>query len=170
MSVTRQQKRELERLKIRLEEARKRGDYVKQVELSHRIDEIGNEGENAERATLAEALKDYSAEKRREMTVKVITAVGITDILLSAVLDIETEFRQLGVIEVPMLREIKEISHRCRGIIDTINSVHNNFFNEHYCEVTDAVEEKAVPKLKEFIVGEIEKAQRITEKQQENCK
>ena len=156
--------RELERLQTKLQDAIKKGHYIEQMKIKAQIDELLNEEKRLQQTTLFQALKDYTPEKRREMTVKMITAVSMSDMLLSATLDIEDSFRKLGIIEIPVLNEVKDISKRCRKVVSTINVVHNSFLDEHYCDVTDEIEAKVVPMLKNYIMNEMNKAGKVVTK------
>lgn len=162
--MTPNKKRELERLQSQLNRAMDKRNYIEQMKLRKKIDELMNEERSSQQTTLFQALKDYTPEKRREMTVRMITAVSISDMLLSATLDIESSFRDLGIIDVPVLREVKDISNRCRKIVSTISKVHNTFLDEHYCDVTDEIEAKVVPMLKNYIMNEMYKAGQVVRK------
>lgn len=162
--MTPNKKRELERLQFQLNKAIEKRNYIEQMKLRKKIDEFMNEDKRSQQTTLFQALKDYTPEKRREMTVRMITAVSISDMLLSATLDIESSFRDLGIIDVPVLREVKDISNRCRKIVSTISEVHNTFLDEHYCDVTDEIEAKVVPMLKNYIMNEMYKAGQVVRK------
>ena len=156
--------RELERLQLQLQKAIDQRKYIGQMRIRAKIEELMNEDKRSQQTTLFQALKDYTPEKRREMTVRMITAVSISDMLLSATLDIESSFRDLGIIDVPILREVKDISNRCRKIVSTISKVHNTFLDEHYCDVTDEIEAKVVPMLKNYIMNEMYKAGQVVRK------
>lgn len=156
--------RELERLQLQLQKAIDQRNYIGQMKIKSKIEELMDEDKRSQQTTLFQALKDYTPEKRREMTVRMITAVSISDMLLSATLDIESSFRDLGIIDVPILREVKDISNRCRKIVSTIGKVHNTFLDEHYCDVTDEIEAKVVPMLKNYIMNEMYKAGQVVRK------
>ena len=96
------------------------------MKIKAQIDELVNEEKRSQQTTLFQVLKDYTPEKRREMTVKMITAVSMSDMLLSATLDIEDAFRKLGIIEVPVLNEVKDISKRCRKSWEEIWTLFRN--------------------------------------------
>lgn len=162
--MTPNKQRELKRLQTKLQDAIEKANYIEQMKIKAQIDELVNEEKRSQQTTLFQALKDYTPEKRREMTVKMITAVSMSDMLLSATLDIEEAFRQLGITEVPVLNEVKDISKRCRKIVGTINAVHNTFLDEHYCDVTDEIEAKVVPMLKNYIMNEMNKAGKVVTK------
>lgn len=156
--------RELKRLQTKLQDTIEKGHYIEQMKIKAQIDVLLNEEKRLQQTTLFQALKDYTPEKRREMTVKMITAVSMSDMLLSATLDIEDSFRKLGIIEIPVLNEVKDISKRCRKVVSTINVVHNSFLDEHYCDVTDEIEAKVVPMLKNYIMNEMNKAGKVVTK------
>lgn len=162
--MTLNKQRELKCLQTKLQDAMQKRNYIEQMKIKAQIDELVNEEKRSQQTTLFQALKDYTPEKRREMTVKMITAVSMSDMLLSATLDIEDAFRKLGIIEVPVLNEVKDISKRCRKIVSTINAVHNSFLDEHYCDVTDEIEAKVVPMLKNYIMNEMNKAGQVVTK------
>ena len=159
--MTPKEERLLKRLNEKLQEAVQRGNFLRQMELSVQIHQLEEREKKLQHTTLLQALKDYTPEKRREMTVKMVTAVSIADILLSATLDIEDAFRELGIADIPLLRDVKEISRSCRRVVATIGKAHNDFFDEHYISVTDEIEEKVVPMLKNYIVNEMNKAGQV---------
>lgn len=159
--MTPNKQRQLDRLNNQLQDAKLRGDYLKQLKLSKAIEELLAEDKKSQQTTLFAALKNYTSEERRAMTVKMITAVSMSDMLLSATLDIEDAFRKLGIIDVPVLKEVKDISNRCRKIVSTIHAVHNDFLDEHYCDVTDEIEAKVVPMLKNYIMNAMNKAGQV---------
>lgn len=162
--MTPNKQRKLEQLQAKLQVAILKSNYIEQMKIKAQINELVNEEKRSQQTTLFQALKDYTPEKRREMTVKMITAVSMSDMLLSATLDIENAFCKLGIIDVPILKEIKDVSNRCRKVVSTINSVHNSFLNEHYCEVTDEIEAKVLPMLKSYIMNEMNKAGQVVTK------
>lgn len=159
--MTPNKERLLQRLKSDLKLAEENRDYVSQIKLRASIHQLEEEEVKTQQTTLFQVLKDYSPEERRRMTVKMITAVSMSDMLLSATLDIEDAFRKLGIIDVPILRDIKEISRGCRKVVATISKVHNTFLDEHYCDVTDEIEAKVVPMLKNYIMNEMNKAGQV---------
>ena len=162
--MTPNKQRELKRLQTKLQDAIEKCHYIEQMKIKAQINELVNDEKRSQQTTLFQALKDYTPDKRREMTVKMITAVSMSDMLLSATLDIEDAFRKLGIIDVPVLNEVKDISKRCRKIVSTINAVHNSFLDEHYCDVTDEIEAKVVPMLKNYIMNEMNKAGKVVTK------
>ena len=159
--MTPNKERMLQRLRTELKLAEESRDYMSQLRLHATIKKLEEEEVKTQQTTLFQVLKDYTPEKRRSMTVKMITAVSISDMLLSATMDIESAFRELGIIDVPILREIKEISKSCRKVVGTISKVHNTFLDEHYCDVTDEIEAKVVPMLKNYIMNEMNKAGQV---------
>lgn len=159
--MTPNKERLLQRLKSDLKLAEENRDYVSQIKLRASIHQLEEEEVKTQQTTLFQVLKDYSPEERRRMTVKMITAVSMSDMLLSATLDIEDAFRKLGIIDVPILSDIKEISRGCRKVVATISKVHNTFLDEHYCDVTDEIEAKVVPMLKNYIMNEMNKAGQV---------
>lgn len=159
--MTPNKQRLLERLTLKLQKAVSNGNYLEQMKFHRQIEELKAEEKKVQQTTLFQVLKDYTPEERRKMTVKMITAVSISDMLLSATLDIESAFRELGIIDVPILREIKEISRSCRKVVSTISQVHNTFLDEHYCDVTDEIEAKVVPMLKNYIMNEMNKTGKV---------
>jgi DNA primase catalytic subunit len=159
--MTPNKQRLLERLTLKLQKAVSDGNYLEQMKFHRQIEELKAEEKKVQQTTLFQVLKDYTPEERRKMTVKMITAVSISDMLLSVTLDIESAFRELGIIDVPILREIKEISRSCRKVVSTISQVHNTFLDEHYCDVTDEIEAKVVPMLKNYIMNEMNKAGKV---------
>lgn len=159
--MTPNKQRLLERLTLKLQKAVSDGNYLEQMKFHRQIEELKAEEKKVQQTTLFQVLKDYTPEERRKMTVKMITAVSISDMLLSATLDIESAFRELGIIDVPILSEIKEISRSCRKVVSTISQVHNTFLDEHYCDVTDEIEAKVVPMLKNYIMNEMNKSGKV---------
>lgn len=137
--------------------ARKSYNYVGVLRLMDKRKAILDAEIKSEQTTLFEVIKDYSPEERRKMTLNMITAVVGSDILLSTVIDIEEKFKELGIIEVPVLSNIKKITKELRNVVSTIHNVHNDFLDENYCEVCDSIEEKYSLTLKNYIFNEVQK-------------
>lgn len=109
------------------------------------------------RQTLKDAMQDYTSEKRREMTKNIIVAVVMSDIMISAIMDIEERFRKYGVTAVPMLSDIRETCKKFKEVVATINKVENRLFMEKYIEIADEVEEKVMKTLKDYVTDSIMK-------------
>lgn len=155
--MTPNERRKLEKLQSKLNLCRQTGDYLSQMRLSKEIEKLKENDTKQQQTTLFNLLRDYTPEKRRAMTLKMITAVGMSDMLLSAVIDIESAFRDLGVIDIPVLSEIEGIAKRLREVTSTISKVHNTFLDEHYCDVVDGIEERVTPMMKNYILNEMNK-------------
>lgn len=149
-------KRKIAEIDEEIIRAKKSHNYVDALRLINKRKTILDAEIKSEQTTLLEVIKDYSSEERREMTLNMITAVVGSDILLSTVIDIEEKFKELGIIEVPVLSNIKKITRELRNIISTIHNVHNDFLDENYCEVCDSIEEKYSLTLKNYIFNEVQ--------------
>ena len=69
--------------------------YVGAMKLIAKRNAILDAEIKSEQTTLLEVIKDYSPEERRKMTLNMITAVVGSDILLSTVIDIEENSKNL---------------------------------------------------------------------------
>ena len=112
--------------------ARKSYNYVGVLRLMDKRKAILDAEIKSEQTTLLEVIKDYSPEERRKMTLNMITAVVGSDILLSTVIDIEEKFKELGIIEVPVLSNIKKITKELSNVVSTIHKVNNDLLDENY--------------------------------------
>lgn len=148
-------KRKIAEIDEEIVRARKSYNYVGVLRLEDKKRAILDAAIKSEQTTLLEVIKDYSPEERRKMTLNMITAVVGSDILLSTV--IEEKFKELGIIEVPVLSNIKKITKELRNVVSTIHNVHNDFLDENYCEVCDSIEEKYSLTLKNYIFNEVQK-------------
>lgn len=103
-------KRKLAEIDKEIVMAKNSYNYVGAMQLIAKRKAILDAEIKSEQTTLLEVIKDYSPEERRKMTLNMITAVVGSDILLSTVIDIEEKFKELGIIEVPVLSNIKKIT------------------------------------------------------------
>lgn len=108
-------------------------------------------------------MQDYTPEKRREMTKNIIVAVVMSDIMVSATMDIEERFRKYGMSSVPMLSDIRDTCNKFKKVVATINNVHNDLFMDRYIEVADEIEEKVMETLKEYITESVMKMDLVKE-------
>ena len=150
-------KRKLAEIDKEITMAKNSYNYVGAMQLIAKRKAILDAEIKSEQTTLLEVIKDYSPEERRKMTLNMITAVVGSDILLSTVIDIEEKFKELGIIEVPVLSNIKKITKELRNVVSTIHNVNNDFLDENYCEVCDSIEEKYSFTLKNYIFNEVQK-------------
>ena len=123
-------KRKLAEIDKEITMAKNSYNYVGAMQLIAKRKAILDAEIKSEQTTLLEVIKDYSPEERRKMTLNMITAVVGSDILLSTVIDIEEKFKELGIIEVPVLSNIKKITKELRNVVSTIHNVHNDFLTK----------------------------------------
>lgn len=155
--MNRAQERQLKRLEEKIEIAKRNGNYVQHLHLLKEREKLFAVERVEVRQTLKDAMQDYTTDKRREMTKNIIVAVVMSDIMVSATMDIEESFRKYGMSSVPMLSDIRDTCNKFKDVVATINNVHNDLFMERYIEVADEVEEKVMETLKEYITESVMK-------------
>lgn len=107
--------------------------------------------------TLKDAMAEYSVEDRREMTVEVITAVAVADMLNSVAIDVEDKLRRFGISGVPMMEELRKVSKKLAEVVRTIENVGNGVFTENYMDVVDNAEIHLMATLKNYVRNELQK-------------
>lgn len=155
--MNRAQERQLKRLEEKIEIAKRNGNYVQHLALLKEREKLFEAKRVEIRQTLKDAMQDYTSDRRREMTKNIIVAVVMSDIMVSATMDIEECFRKYGMSSVPMLSDIRNTCNKFKDVVATINNVHNDLFMERYIEVADEVEEKVMETLKEYITESVMK-------------
>lgn len=155
--MNRVQEKRLKRLEEKIEIAKRNGNYVQHLHLLKEREKLFATERVEVRQTLKDAMQDYTPDKRREMTKNIIVAVVMSDIMVSATMDIEECFRKYGMSSVPMLSDIRNICNKFKDVVSTINNVHNDLFMERYIEAADEVEEKVMKTLKEYITESVMK-------------
>ena len=155
--MNRAQERQLKKLEEKIEIAKRNGNYVQHLALLKEREKLFEAKRVEVRQSLKDAMQDYTSDKRREMTKNIIVAVVMSDIMVSATMDIEECFRKYGMSSVPMLSDIRNTCNKFKDVVATINNVHNDLFTERYMEVADEVEEKVMKTLKEYITKSVMK-------------
>ena len=155
--MNRAQERKLKKLEEKIEIAKRNGNYVQHLVLLKEREKLFEAKRVEVRQSLKDAMQDYTSDKRREMTKNIIVAVVMSDIMVSATMDIEECFRKYGISSVPMLSDIRNTCNKFKDVVATINNVHNDLFTERYMEVADEVEEKVMKTLKEYITESVMK-------------
>ena len=155
--MNRTQERQLKKLQEKIDIAKRNNNYVQYLALLKEREKLFAVERVEVRQTLKDAMQDYTPEKRREMTKNIIVAVVMSDIMVSATMDIEESFRKYGMSSVPMLSDIRNTCNKFKDVVATINNVHNDLFIERYIEVADEVEEKVMGTLKEYIMESVMK-------------
>ena len=155
--MNRAQERKLKKLEEKIEIAKRNGNYVQHLVLLKEREKLFEAKRVEVRQSLKDAMQDYTPDKRREMTKNIIVAVVMSDIMVSATMDIEECFRKYGMSSVPMLSDIRNTCNKFKDVVATINNVHNDLFTERYMEVADEVEEKVMGTLKEYITESVMK-------------
>lgn len=155
--MNRTQERQLKKLQEKIDIAKRNNNYVQYLALLKEREKLFAVERVEVRQTLKDAMQDYTPEKRREMTKNIIVAVVMSDIMVSATMDIEERFRKYGMSSVPMLSDIRDTCNKFKKVVATINNVHNDLFMDRYIEVADEVEEKVMDTLKEYITESVMK-------------
>lgn len=155
--MTREQKRQIEKLENKIAEAIRHKNFIKQIELVKEKEKILSVERTKQRTTLNDIMSKYSSEDRIEMTTQVIMAVVISDILLSATMDVESKMKKFGISGLPMMKELRDICKRLSSVIRTIDSVDSNIFSENYTDVADYVEEQTLSLVKNLVSDELHK-------------
>lgn len=161
--MNRTQERQLKRLQEKIEIAKRNNNYVQYLALLKEREKLFAVERVEVRQTLKDAMQDYTPEKRREMTKNIIVAVVMSDIMVSATMDIEERFRKYGMSSVPMLSDIRDTCNKFKKVVATINNVHNDLFMDRYIEVADEIEEKVMKTLKEYITESVMKIDLVKE-------
>lgn len=161
--MNRTQERQLKRLQEKIDIAKRNNNYVQYLALLKEREKLFAVERVEVRQTLKDAMQDYTPEKRREMTKNIIVAVVMSDIMVSATMDIEERFRKYGMSSVPMLSDIRDTCNKFKKVVATINNVHNDLFMDRYIEVADEIEEKVMKTLKEYITESVMKIDLVKE-------
>lgn len=161
--MNRTQERQLKRLQEKIDIAKRNNNYVQYIALLKEREKLFAVERVEVRQTLKDAMQDYTPEKRREMTKNIIVAVVMSDIMVSATMDIEERFRKYGMSSVPMLSDIRDTCNKFKKVVATINNVHNDLFMDRYIEVADEIEEKVMKTLKEYITESVMKIDLVKE-------
>lgn len=161
--MNRTQERQLKKLQEKIDIAKRNNNYVQYLALLKEREKLFAVERVEVRQTLKDAMQDYTPEKRREMTKNIIVAVVMSDIMVSATMDIEERFRKYGMSSVPMLSDIRDTCNKFKKVVATINNVHNDLFMDRYIEVADEVEEKVMETLKEYITESVMKMDLVKE-------
>lgn len=161
--MNRTQERQLKRLQEKIDIAKRNNNYVQYLALLKEREKLFAVERVEVRQTLKDAMQDYTPEKRREMTKNIIVAVVMSDIMVSATMDIEERFRKYGMSSVPMLSDIRDTCNKFKKVVATINNVHNDLFMDRYIEVADEVEEKVMETMKEYITESVMKMDLVKE-------
>lgn len=161
--MNRTQERQLKRLQEKIDIAKRNNNYVQYLALLKEREKLFAVERVEVRQTLKDAMQDYTPEKRREMTKNIIVAVVMSDIMVSATMDIEERFRKYGMSSVPMLSDIRDTCNKFKKVVATINNVHNDLFMDRYIEVADEIEEKVMETLKEYITESVMKMDLVKE-------
>lgn len=148
---------QIAKLDKKIAEAKRTGQFIQALRLSQEREKLVDLKIVSTRVTLKEAFDKQSREQRMEMTTQVIIAVAISDILVSATMDIEQKFRQFGISGIPMMKEIRGITKQLANVVHTIDAPGVNILSETYIDVADRVEEKVMDTLKEYIYDEMHK-------------
>lgn len=155
--MERELKRKLERLDRQIDEALRNRNYVRQMQLIRQRKDLLTVKETEVRMTLKDAMAEYSVEDRREMTVEVITAVAVADMLNSVTIDVEERFKRFGITSVPMVEELRNVSKKLADVVRTIENVGNDVFTENYMDVVDNAEIHLMSTLKNYVRNELHK-------------
>lgn len=161
--MNRTQEMQLKRLQEKIDIAKRNNNYMQYLALLKEREKLFAVERAEVRQTLKDAMQDYTPEKRREMTKNIIVAVVMSDIMVSATMDIEERFRKYGMSSVPMLSDIRDVCNKFKKVVATINNVHNDLFMDRYIEVADEVEEKVMETLKEYITESVMKMDLVKE-------
>ena len=153
--MTREQKRQLEKLDNKIAEAIRQNNFMRQLELMKERNKLLESQRVKTRVTLKDMMANYSSDDRIEMTIQVIIAVVISDILLSATMDVESKMKKFGISGLPMMANLREICKKLSATVHTIDAVGSSIFSENYADVADAVEEKVLDMVKNLVSEEL---------------
>ena len=153
--MTREQKRQLEKLDNKIAEAIRQNNFMRQLELMKERNKLLESQRVKTRVTLKDMMANYSSDDRIEMTIQVIIAVVISDILLSATMDVESKMKKFGISGLPMMSNLREICKKLSATVHTIDAVGSSIFSENYADVADVVEEKVLDMVKNLVSEEL---------------
>ena len=153
--MTREQKRQLEKLDNKIAEAIRQNNFMRQLELMKERNKLLESQRVKTRVTLKDMMANYSSDDRIEMTIQVIIAVVISDILLSATMDVESKMKKFGISGLPMMTNLREICKKLSATVHTIDAVGSSIFSENYADVADVVEEKVLDMVKNLVSEEL---------------
>lgn len=153
--MTREQKRQLEKLDNKIAEAIRQNNFMRQLELMKERNKLLESQRVKTRVTLKDMMANYSSDDRIEMTIQVIIAVVISDILLSATMDVESKMKKFGISGLPMMANLREICKKLSATVHTIDAVGSSIFSENYADVADVVEEKVLDMVKNLVSEEL---------------
>lgn len=157
--MNRQMRKELKKLDEKIEKARTNRDYLKEFKLRKEREELTKLHVVKIRSTLLSSLQDYTPEERKEATVRVIYAIATADLLYGAAMEVhEILKKKFGIVELPMMDELKSIVKRLEAVVHNIDAVGSEIFSERYMEIVDAIELKYEATMKNFIWNEFQKA------------
>lgn len=155
--MKREQQRKIEKLDKKIAEAIRQKNFVRQMELTNERNKLLKPQIIKTRVTLKDMMSNYSPEDKIEMTIQVIIAVVISDILLSATMDVESKMKKFGISGVPMMSDLREVCKKLSNTVRTIDAVGSRIFSENYMEVADEVEMKVLNMVKNFVSNELHK-------------
>lgn len=149
--MNRELKRKLDNLDRQIDEARRNRNYVKQMQLIRQRKDLLTAKETEVKMTLKDAMAEYPLEDRREMTVEVINAIVVADMLKSVTIDVEKKFKRFGITSVPMMEELRNVSKKLADVVRTIDNVGNGIFIENYMDVVYDAEIHLMYTLKNYV-------------------
>lgn len=156
--MTREQRRKIEKIDKKIAEAIRQKNFIRHVELMNERNKLLSESQKVKtNTTLKDIMANYSSSDRIEMTTQVIMAVVISDILLSATIDVESKMKKFGISGVPMLSDLREICKKLSDTVHTINAVGSKIFSENYMKIADEVEMKVLNMVKNLVSNELHK-------------
>lgn len=163
--MNRQQLRELKRLDEKISKAKTNNDIMRLSRLMAEREKLLSADKKELKMTLKDAMVDYSVEDRREMTVDIVCAVAIADMLWGVTLELNDKFKKkLNLKDTPILTELQEICDRLKRLVKTIDNVNNEVFSTRYMEIVDEIETELNADYKESVFKKFYKTAGLKER------
>ena len=155
--MDRQLRKQIAKIDEKIAKAKASNNLFKVIQLAAERNKLLEPQVIEQRMTLKQALESYSQEERNKATAEVIYAVSTADLLYSATMTIEENFRKKFGIGLPMLEEMRDIVKRLWKIVKSIDEVGNEIFSYSYADIVTEIETKYEATMMNYIHNEIMK-------------
>ena len=144
-------KRKIAKLEAKARMADSRREYIKALSYRKEIQKLITPALVRQKVSLQEATKSCSREDKDKFVLLMIESVVICDLLNEVVMEVEAQMKTIGIVNVDMLSEMRNVSKRLSSFVKTIDDIHDDTFSDNYMEMVDVIEQNTLPKLKEYI-------------------
>lgn len=154
----------IKRLQDKIHFCQRRGDFVGVIQHQKELNKLVEVEQVKIRSTLLDCIKEQSEEERREITTRVIYAIAIGDILLSAIGDVESYMRsKFGITDISTMDALRKSIALLQNAVKSIDNVGSSFFSENYMNIVDEIEMQWEASLKTSALNKLLKASRATQ-------